>query len=129
MNAQRLLAVVVLVAWSTVAQAQVTSGPNKGDAQPPLKLQVLGENDNFAEKDVAQERGDQPTVYLFDAVPGGVGLAEKLFSVRGALVDACLETVRGCECEDGCPGCVGPQVEPKSPAKRSATLMLERLAG
>ena len=71
----------------------------------------------------------QPTVYLFDAVPGGVGLAEKLFSVRGALVDACLETVRGCECEDGCPGCVGPQVEPKSPAKRSATLMLERLAG
>jgi DEAD/DEAH box helicase domain-containing protein len=68
-----------------------------------------------------------PSVFLFDAVPGGVGLAEKLFDVREALVDASFEVLQVCECEAGCPGCVGPQVEQRSPAKRAASLMLERL--
>ena len=68
-----------------------------------------------------------PTVFLYDSVPGGVGLAEKLFQVRGDLTDACLALVSHCPCEVGCPGCVGPQVEAKSPAKKAARLLLERL--
>jgi len=72
---------------------------------------------------------EQPTVYLYDMVPGGVGLAEKLFEIRNDLIDACLALVRACTCENGCPGCVGPQVEPNSPARKAATLMLERLRG
>jgi DEAD/DEAH box helicase domain-containing protein len=71
-----------------------------------------------------------PTVYLYDMAPGGVGLADKLFDVRDQLVEACLALVRACECENGCPGCVGPQIEPHSPAKRAASRLLERvLAG
>ena len=68
-----------------------------------------------------------PTVYLYDSVPGGVGLAEKLFDVRSDLADACLTVVRSCGCPNGCPGCVGPQVESKSPAKAAASQLLERL--
>ncbi len=60
-------------------------------------------------------------------MPGGVGLAEKLFEVREDLVDACLALLLACECDGGCPGCVGPQVEANSPAKRTAHLLLERL--
>lgn len=70
-----------------------------------------------------------PTVFLYDAIPGGVGLAEKLFAVRNDLVEACLALVVACECTNGCPGCVGPQVESISAAKRAATILLERLAG
>ena len=70
-----------------------------------------------------------PTVYLYDMVPGGVGLAEKLFEVHDRLLEACLALVKVCECETGCPGCVGPQVEPASPAKRAAALLLERILG
>jgi DEAD/DEAH box helicase domain-containing protein len=70
-----------------------------------------------------------PTVYLYDMVPGGVGLAEKLFEVHDRLLEACLALVKVCECENGCPGCVGPQVEPASPAKRAAALLLERVLG
>ena len=70
---------------------------------------------------------ESPTVFLYDMVPGGVGLAEKLFEVRTPLIEACLALVRSCTCENGCPGCVGPQVEPNSPARKAATLMLERL--
>jgi DEAD/DEAH box helicase domain-containing protein len=70
-----------------------------------------------------------PTVFVYDMVPGGIGLAERVFEARERLLGACLETVRGCGCENGCPSCVGPQAERHSPAKRAAQLLLERFAG
>jgi DEAD/DEAH box helicase domain-containing protein len=70
-----------------------------------------------------------PTVFFYDAIPGGVGLAEKLFEVRRDLIEACLALVRACECVNGCPGCVGPQVDTNSKAKAAARVMLERVLG
>jgi DEAD/DEAH box helicase domain-containing protein len=70
-----------------------------------------------------------PTVYLYDMAPGGVGLADKLFDVREQLMEACLALARACECDNGCPGCVGPQVEPNSPAKRAAVRLLLKVTG
>lgn len=78
----------------------------------------------------AQVRGPYnglPTVFLYDSVPGGVGLAEKLFDVRRQLIDSCLTVLEACDCDGGCPSCVGPQVEPQSRAKKAARLLLERL--
>ncbi|MEX2080372.1 MAG: DUF1998 domain-containing protein, partial [Dehalococcoidia bacterium] len=71
----------------------------------------------------------RPVVFLYDSVPGGVGLAERLFDVREELVEACLGLVNACTCPNGCPGCVGPQVEANSPAKKAARMMLERVLG
>ncbi|MCC6958827.1 MAG: DEAD/DEAH box helicase [Dehalococcoidia bacterium] len=71
---------------------------------------------------------ERPTVYLYDMIPGGVGLAERLFEVREQLIEACLALAKACACENGCPGCVGPQIEPNSPAKRAAVRLLERMA-
>ena len=82
-----------------------------------------------AESQVRSPFNGRPTVFLYDAIPGGVGLAEKLFEVRVELIDACLALVRSCDCPNGCPGCVGPQVEKNSPAKRAAKLLLERVTG
>ncbi|MEO6045608.1 MAG: Zn-binding domain-containing protein, partial [Tepidiformaceae bacterium] len=70
-----------------------------------------------------------PTVFLYDSVPGGVGLAEKLFEVRESLLEACLALATSCECSAGCPGCVGPQVDPKSAAKKAARMLLTRARG
>ena len=53
----------------------------------------------------------QPTLYLYDAVPGGVGLTERLFSLTAELIRACLQAVDTCPCTDGCPACVGPAIE------------------
>lgn len=52
---------------------------------------------------------DDPTVYLFDNCPGGVGFSEKLFDLHHELLTAALELVERCSCEDGCPSCVGPR--------------------
>jgi DEAD/DEAH box helicase domain-containing protein len=49
-----------------------------------------------------------PTVYLYDAFPGGVGLSAPLFERREDLLRLARELVQRCDCRAGCPACVGP---------------------
>ncbi|HEX4355448.1 MAG TPA: DEAD/DEAH box helicase [Polyangiales bacterium] len=53
--------------------------------------------------------GFDPTVFVYDRMPGGVGLAPRLFEQRDELLARTLRLIRGCECASGCPSCVGPQ--------------------
>jgi DEAD/DEAH box helicase domain-containing protein len=68
----------------------------------------------------------RPTLYLYDAVPGGVGLTERLFTLVDDLVRACREAVESCPCADGCPACVGPAIEVGA---RGKAVVAELLAG
>jgi len=70
----------------------------------------------------------KPTLFVYDAIPAGVGFAEKLFAIRGDLFGACLELVRACPCENGCPTCVGPAGEMGPSGKAGAVKLLEFLA-
>ncbi|MGC9333798.1 MAG: DEAD/DEAH box helicase, partial [Anaerolineae bacterium] len=45
-------------------------------------------------------------VFLYDAFPGGVGIAEKGFELLPDLWRATYEAVRDCPCEAGCPSCI-----------------------
>jgi DEAD/DEAH box helicase domain-containing protein len=45
-------------------------------------------------------------VFLYDGHAGGVGLAASLFDRVETLLEATLELLSDCECEDGCPSCV-----------------------
>ena len=49
-----------------------------------------------------------PTVFLYDAYPGGIGLSEPLFGRRGELVAQARTLVEACACRAGCPACIGP---------------------
>lgn len=63
---------------------------------------------------VAQIRSpftERPTIYLYDAYPGGIGLAEKAYELHGLLLHAAMERIQGCVCSDGCPACAGPSGE------------------
>ncbi|HET7646541.1 MAG TPA: DEAD/DEAH box helicase [Candidatus Limnocylindria bacterium] len=66
----------------------------------------------------------RPTLYLYDAVPGGVGLSERLFSLTDDLIRACRDAVEGCPCADGCPACVGPAIEVGHRGKQVVTELL-----
>ena len=48
----------------------------------------------------------QPQVFVYDAFPGGVGIAEKGFSILERWWAATLQAIAECPCEDGCPSCV-----------------------
>ena len=70
----------------------------------------------------------RPTLYLYDSVPGGVGLAERLYGLADRLVAASLALVRDCACEEGCPSCVGPAAEVGARGKAAAAELLASLA-
>ncbi|MCL2059218.1 MAG: DEAD/DEAH box helicase [Oscillospiraceae bacterium] len=52
-----------------------------------------------------------PTVFIYDNYPGGVGFSEKLYELHDELFDMAARMIESCECEFGCPSCVGPAGE------------------
>ncbi len=57
---------------------------------------------------VLQERHFQPTVFLYDNYPGGIGLSTLLYDLRQDIVQNAWELVTACACLYGCPACIGP---------------------
>lgn len=49
-----------------------------------------------------------PTVTIYDRVPAGIGLSQELFDLHDQLLVAARDVVANCQCESGCPACVGP---------------------
>lgn len=54
--------------------------------------------------------GFDPTIFLYDRIPGGIGLSPRLFDERIEILRRGRLLVESCPCEGGCPGCVGPVV-------------------
>ncbi len=52
-------------------------------------------------------------VILYDRYPGGLGYCEKGFERMEDVLAICRQMVAECQCEDGCPSCVGlPNLRP-----------------
>lgn len=69
-------------------------------------------------------------IFIYDAHPGGVGIAEKGFELIEELWQATLGAILECPCQEGCPSCVqspkcGNNNEPLD--KRAAQLLLQEL--
>ncbi|WP_028587544.1 DEAD/DEAH box helicase [Desulfocurvus vexinensis] len=45
-------------------------------------------------------------VFVYDGLPGGVGLSWQAFGQAGELLERTLDVVASCPCETGCPSCV-----------------------
>ncbi|HEX5578055.1 MAG TPA: DEAD/DEAH box helicase, partial [Candidatus Limnocylindria bacterium] len=71
----------------------------------------------------------QPTLYLYDATPGGVGLTERLYALTPDLIRTSRQAVESCPCADGCPACVGPAIEVGARGKRVVIELLSALDG
>ena len=57
----------------------------------------------------------EPTVFLYDNYPGGVGLSEPLWTRQAELLQRATSLVEDCECRAGCPSCVGPVLDDTVP--------------
>lgn len=78
----------------------------------------------------------RPTIFVYDATPGGAGISERGFNAVTQWLSATLEAIESCGCEQGCPSCVhspkcGNRNEPLSKAGAMALLraMLKSIDG
>ncbi|MGP1908158.1 DEAD/DEAH box helicase [Metabacillus sp. JX24] len=70
---------------------------------------------------------DQPTVFLYDKYPGGVGLAGKVFETMEIVLGETYAMISGCPCETGCPSCTG--LEGSDHQKKDTLYLLNGLKG
>lgn len=95
----------------------------------PLLLMCDGE-DIGMHYDPNSPLGDgNPTVVFYDNIPGGLGLCENLYELHNDFMRQGYETVSQCECEGGCPSCVGPVGEEISGGKIETLAILKALIG
>jgi DEAD/DEAH box helicase domain-containing protein len=68
---------------------------------------------------------DEPRIFVYDNYPGGIGFSAPLFAMDRELRERTRELIAGCECQQGCPGCVGPIGNTGPLAKTVALCILE----
>ena len=85
----------------------------KWDEEKPIDLSAM---DEF-----------QPTIFVYDNYPGGIGLSEELYLHHEELLDKTLRLIRDCSCKEGCPACVGPPAEVGQKARFVAIEILNLL--
>ena len=49
----------------------------------------------------------RPALFMFDRYPGGLGFAEQGYARLDELAEAALQHLESCDCDSGCPACVG----------------------
>ena len=76
---------------------------------------------------VRSPHSEEPTIYLYEAVPGGVGLSERLWDRHAELLSAAAGLIAACDCDMGCPACTGPRLEPDIDARALALRLLAEL--
>lgn len=70
---------------------------------------------------------EEPTLFLYDNYPGGMGFADRLYELHEELLGQALKMLESCECESGCPSCVGPALENGEDGKRLTRKVLEAM--
>jgi DEAD/DEAH box helicase domain-containing protein len=74
-------------------------------------------------------RGYSPTLYLYEHVPGGTGLSERIFEQREVLIGRARTLIERCPCVAGCPACVGPsETRDGSATRKAVAVELLRIA-
>ena len=76
---------------------------------------------------VRSPHAEAPTIYLYEAVPGGVGLSERLWERHDELLAGGRGPHRGLRLRAGCPACTGPRLEPEVDARALALRLLGEL--
>ncbi len=94
---QALEAVATLALMCDPRDIGRTLGDGSGDGHAPGRDPFAGRTGGF-----------DPTIFLFDAMPGGVGLAPRIHERARELVERAALLIHGCGCTSGCPACVGP---------------------
>jgi DEAD/DEAH box helicase domain-containing protein len=87
----------------------------------------LGTGDEGDDSDVRQ-LPDEPRIFVYDNYPSGIGFSEPLYAMHDDLIARTRELIARCECERGCPTCVGP-IGNTGPLAKTVALRILDLIG
>jgi DEAD/DEAH box helicase domain-containing protein len=96
-------------------------GISIGGAEPTIEI------DGSHRGSIPATLADEPRIFIYDNYPGGIGFSEPLFLMHDELLARTHELIGGCECEHGCPTCVGPVGNTGPLAKVVALRILDRI--
>ena len=93
-----------------------------------IGLAIHGEDSRPAHPNLSGPAGvahqEEPTIYIYDNYPGGIGFSEPLFGLHDRLLAQTRVLIERCPCEAGCPACVGPIGQTGPRAKPVALALL-----
>ena len=69
----------------------------------------------------------QPTLYLSETTPGGLGLSDRVYEMDMELFTEAAMMLNRCACENGCPGCIGAGAGKDT--KRALASILREMSG
>jgi DEAD/DEAH box helicase domain-containing protein len=87
-----------------------------------------GDETELARTGIPSKLSEEPRIFIYDNYPGGIGFSEPLFQMHEDLLGRTRELIAGCECQHGCPGCVGPVGNTGPLAKLVALRILDLIA-
>ena len=67
----------------------------------------------------------KPAIVLYDSIPGGAGIAERIYEIIPTIAQAAMRAIVQCQCESGCPGCIGPVADADPEIKSLVVKLLE----
>jgi DEAD/DEAH box helicase domain-containing protein len=78
---------------------------------------------------ISDEKMDlfEPTLFIYDNYPGGMGFSHQLFDDTTILLEKTMRLIARCECRAGCPSCVGPVKEVGEKSKEVALALLRKI--
>ena len=68
---------------------------------------------------------DEPRIFVYDNYPGGIGFSMPLFEMHDELLARTRALIASCDCDHGCPTCVGPVGDTGPLAKMVALRVLD----
>ncbi|MBM4277005.1 MAG: DEAD/DEAH box helicase [Deltaproteobacteria bacterium] len=80
-------------------------------------------------EEITNEKIDlfEPTLFMYDNYPGGMGFSHQLFDDTLPLLEKTMRLISKCECTYGCPSCVGPVKEVGEKSKEVALALLKEI--
>jgi DEAD/DEAH box helicase domain-containing protein len=69
----------------------------------------------------------QPSIYLYDKYPGGIGFSSTLYDIHRTLFGAAESLIRNCDCVNGCPSCIGAPLVYSRNAKDAVLYLLSAI--
>jgi ATP-dependent helicase YprA (DUF1998 family) len=129
------------IALETVATLALMCDPRDlgttlGDTAPESAAKSDGIGDRDGANPIVPRRvrggptpGYNPTLFVYEHVPGGIGLAERIFAQRELFLARARRLVESCPCAAGCPACVGPALEGAPPLPEALAASLSSAEG